>query len=81
MAMPHHVNPCWGVMKFTIFVDLFLVIITIYLVCMNHATKYRKIFFKKYINSTLFTPKSPPLMLGGQEIYNSLTIYPIDATY
>ena len=37
-------------------------------------------FFKKYINLTLFTPKLPPLGVGGHEIYN-LSPYPTDATY
>ena len=37
--------------------------------------------FKKYINFTLFTPKLPPLGVGGHEIYNFLSTYPTDATY
>ena len=35
----------------------------------------------QYINFTLFTPKLPPLGVGGPEIYNFLSAYPTDATY
>ena len=31
-------------------------------------------FFKKYINFTLFTPKTPLLGGGGHEIYNSFLL-------
>ena len=68
-------------MKFTILVDPSLVIITTHLVCLNHAPELRRRFFKKYINFTLFTPKLPPLGVGGHEIYNFLSPYPTDATY
>ena len=38
-------------------------------------------FFTKNINFTLFTPKLPPLVGGGHEIYNFLSPSPTDATY
>ena len=34
-----------------------------------------------HINFTLFTPKLPPLWVGGHEIYNFLSPSPTDATY
>ena len=74
-------TPAPGVMKFTILVDPSLVIITTYLVCLINAWEQRRRFFKKYINFTLFTPKLPPLGMGGHEIYNFLSPYPTDATY
>ena len=52
-------------MKFTILVNPSLVIITIHLICLNHASEKRRSFFKKYINFTLFTPKLRYLPLGG----------------
>ena len=58
-----HKNPGPGVMKFKILVDPPSVIITIHLVCMDIAQE-------KYINFTLFAPKSSPLARGGgHEIY------------
>ena len=56
--------PAPGVMKFTIFVDSSLVIISINLVCMDHAPKYRRIFFKEIHQFYTFTPKFTPLELG-----------------
>ena len=67
-------------MKFTILVDPSLVIITTCLVCLINAWEWRR-FFKKHINFTLFTPKLPPLWVGGHEIYNFFSPYPTDATY
>ena len=37
LTTPYHKNPCPGVMKFTILLDPFLVIITTYLVCLIYA--------------------------------------------
>ena len=56
-------TPVPGVMKFTISVDPSLVIITdaYRIVCLIHAQDKRRRFFKRYINFTLFTPKSSPL--------------------
>ena len=70
-------------MKCKILADPSLVIITTHLlvVCLNHAPEWRKDFLKIYINFTLFTPKLPPLWVGGHEIYKFLSPYPIDATY
>ena len=38
-------------------------------------------FLKKYINFTIFTPKLPPLWMGGHEIYNFLSLYPTCRCY
>ena len=82
MATPQPKNPCPRGLKFTIWVDPSLVIITIiHLFCLKYALDQRRRFFKKYINFTLFTPKLPPLWVGGHEIYNFLSPYPTDATY
>ena len=45
--MPLHRNPAPGVWKFTIFVDPWSVIITIYLVCLIHAWGKKMIFYRK----------------------------------
>ena len=68
-------------MKFTIFPDPSLVIITIYLVCLIYAWSKVEGFFKKYIIFTLFTQERPPYGSGGHEIYNFLSPYSTDATY
>ena len=60
IATPNHINPYPGMMKFDI-CRYFLGYHYYILGFVNHATKYRS---KKYINSTLFTPKLPPFMLG-----------------
>ena len=62
---PNKRTPAPGVMKFTILVDLALIIITLHLVCLNHAPELRRRFFKKYINYTLFTQNSLPLGWGS----------------
>ena len=71
-------TPALKVMKFKILVDSSLVIITIYLACLNHYYIHvlslsktcpgveRKFLFKKYTNVTLFTPKLPALGGGGE---------------
>ena len=64
-----------------ILVDPSFVIITIHLVCLNHALKQRRRFIKKYINFTLFTQKLHPLGVGGHEIYNFLSPYIKNVTY
>ena len=74
-------TPAPEVMKFTILVDLSFVIISTYLVCLIYAWEQRRRFLKKYSNFTLFTPKLPPLLMGGHEIYNFQSPYPTDATY
>ena len=77
-----HKNPCTGDHEIHNFVDPFLVIITIYLFCLNHALEQRGRFLKKKnINFTIFTPKVPPLWVGGHEIYNFLSSYPTGVTY
>ena len=65
-------------MKFTILVNPFLVIITTFLGCLIYVLQLRRRFLKKYSN---FTPKLPPLWIGGHEIFNFLSPYPTDATY
>ena len=55
--MSKHKNLCTGVMKFTILVDPSFGIITIYLVCLNHAPEYRR-YDMKYNNFTLYTPQN-----------------------
>ena len=58
MATPLQKNTCPGVHE--IFVDPFLVIISIHLVCMNHMHRSREnIFFQEM--HQFFTPKSPPI--------------------
>ena len=74
-------TPTPGVMKFTILVDPSVVIITTYMVCLIYAWELRRRFLKKYSNFTLFSPKLPPLWIGGPEIYNFLFPYPTNATY
>ena len=79
MATPLHKNPCPG--GHEIFLDRFLVIIIIHLVCMDHAPeKRRRFFFLKYIYFTLFTQILPPFEVGGHEIYSFLSPYHSDAT-
>ena len=39
------------------------------------------IFFKKYINFILLTPKLPLFGVIDHEIYSSLSPYPINVTY
>ena len=46
MATPNILIPALGVMKFTILVDPSLDIITIYLVCLIYAWKYRRRFLR-----------------------------------
>ena len=65
MATPQHKNPCPEVMKFTNLEEPSLDIITLYLVCLNHAQEQRRRFLNKYINFRLFTPKLPPLETEG----------------
>ena len=79
--MPSTRTPAPGVMKFTILLHPSFVIITIYLVSLINAWEQRRRLFKKYINFTLFTPKLPPLWVGGHDIYKFLSPYPVDATY
>ena len=70
-----------GVMKFTVLVDPSLVIITIYLLCMDHAQEERRRFFLEIHQFYTFYPKiASPWSGGGDEIYNSLSPYPTDAT-
>ena len=76
---PKTTLPAPGIKKFTTFVDPFLVIITIYLVCLAHAREWIR-FLKKYINFTLFTPKLSPLGKGHKNHY-FLSPYPTDATH
>ena len=76
MATPCTRTPAPEGMKFTILVDPSFVIITIHLVCLNHALKQRRRFIKKYISFTLFTRKLHPLGVGGHEIYNFWSPYP-----
>ena len=68
-------------MKFTILVGPSLVIITIYLVYLNHAPELTRRFLR---NTSIlhFLPQNYlPLGVGGHEIYNFLSPYPTDATY
>ena len=66
MAMPEHKNPAQRVMKFAILVDPSLVIITIYLVCLNHFQKQKRRLKKKQnITFILFTLNLPPPLSGG----------------
>ena len=78
MATPCTRTPAPGVMKFTIFIDPSLVIITTYLVFLIYAWEKRR-FFKKCSNFTLFNPKLPPLWVGVHEFYYFLSPYPTDA--
>ena len=68
-------------MKSTILVDPSLVIMIIHFVVLAMLRSREEDFLKKYINFIIFTQKLPPLWMGGHEIYNSLSPYPIDATY
>ena len=60
---PFTKTPSLGIIKFKILVNPFLVIITIYSVCLTYAQEWRR-FLKKYINLTLFTPKLSSLGNG-----------------
>ena len=80
MAMPCTRTPAPGVMKFTNFIDPFLVIITTYLVFLIYVWEKRR-FLKKCSNFTLFTPKLLPLWVGVHGFYNFFSPYPTDATY
>ena len=64
MATPKHKNSCPGGHENYNFYRPFLVIITIYLVCLIYSQEQRRRFFKKYINFKLFTTKFPPLGMG-----------------
>ena len=79
MAVPQHKNPCPGVMKFTILVDPFLVIITLNVVSLVYAWEKRRRLIFKEIHQ--FYPKFTSLWGGGHEIYNFLSAYPTDASY
>ena len=63
-----------GVMKITILVDLSMVIITIHLVCIDHAPEYRRRSFKRYINFTLFTIQIPPLGMRAMKFIISCVL-------
>ena len=65
-------------MKFTILVDPTLVIIIISYFVRTMPLSREEDFKKKYIN---FTPKLPPLWVGGHEIYNFLSPNPTDDTW
>ena len=64
-ATPKDKPPELGAMKSIISINHSLDIITTHLVCLNHAPKYRRIFSRKYINFSLFTPKLTPLWRGS----------------
>ena len=66
-------------MKFTVLIDPALVIITLYLVCVNHDRSREECFWKKYINFSILPPNYFPIMQGVHKIYNSLFLYPIYA--
>ena len=74
MAKPQRKNPYPGVMKFTIWVDPFLVIITIYLVCLIYASEERRRFLKgiMYLHymTYMVTPQRKNPCAGGHEINN-----------
>ena len=80
MPRPSTKKPFRGGHEIYNFCIFSLVIITISLVCVNHP-KDRKIFLTKYINSTLFTLKITSPYAGGLDLYSSLSIYPIDASF
>ena len=64
IATPQHKNPCPGGHEIYNFVDPSLVMITIHLVCLNHAPEKRRRLLEKYINFTLFIPKLHPIGMG-----------------
>ena len=35
-----------------------------YLLCLKHASEYRRMYFQKYVNFTPFSSKLPPLVVG-----------------
>ena len=82
MATPLHKNPCPGgheIYNFgRPFLDHHYYILGLSDQCLGVK---RRRFLKKYINFTLFTPKLPPLWVGGHEIYNFWSTSPNDATY
>ena len=55
-TIPLYKTPCPGIKKFTILVDLFLVIINKFFVCLIHALEKTEDFLEKYINFKLITP-------------------------
>ena len=77
MVTPQHKKPCPG--GYEIYNFYHSLVITLSL-SESYTPEYRRRIFKKYINITLFTPKLPPLWVGGHEIYNFLSPYPKDAT-
>ena len=66
-------------MKFTIWIDPSLVIITKNLFCLKHAP-VEKIFKEIHQFYTFYLKITSPLG-EGHEIYNILSPYPTDATY
>ena len=64
--MPLHKNPCAGGQEIYNFVRPFL---WSSLLSLNGSCTgvQKRIFLKKYINFTLFTPKLPPLEVVGHE--------------
>ena len=82
MATPQHKNPCLGGHEIynlgRPYLGHYYYTLSFYEPC--HGVK--KIFKEIHINFTHFTPKLPPLGVGGgHEIYNFLSPYPTDATY
>ena len=73
-------TPAPGVMKFTILVDPSFVIITIHLVCMDHAPVQRRIFYEIHQFFT-FYPKLPSLGVGVMKFTKFLSPNPTDASY
>ena len=82
MAMPQHKNP-WPRAHETYNFDWpFLSQHDYILIFSEHCLGVeKKIFLKKYINYTFFTPKFPPLWVWGHEIYSFFTPYPTNETY
>ena len=72
MAMPQQ-TPAPGVMKVTILVDPSLVIITIHLVCLDHAPEQKEDFLKNTSVLHFLPPKLPPLGVGVGGVFLSLT--------
>ena len=68
-------------MKFTIFVDPFLVIITMHLFFWTMPLSRKEEFLRNTSNLHFFPQNYLLLGWGGREIYNFLSPYPKDATY
>ena len=64
---PHHItrNSAPGVMKLTIFVELSLIIIFVYLVSLLYAQGYRRRFLEKYMANIATTVTQKPLPQGS----------------